>query len=91
MTILGSLIDKNASNTLTGVTMTTFAHSLGTTPDLQLVNQRSAISATAAGNIAAIGANASLSTVGLQAASVSLGSNLTFFDIWSFYFHSVIR
>lgn len=91
MSLLGTLIDKNAGNTLTGVTLTTYNHSLGTTPDLTLTNLRSALSATAHGRLYAVGANASLSTVGLAAASVALGSNLNYFDVWNVYFHSSIR
>lgn len=92
MAILGTLIDKAASTTLTGVTLTTLPHSLpATNPELMAIQLRSANTATAAGNLVAVGGNASILTVGLQAASVSLGSNLSFFDVYSFIFQSVMR
>lgn len=91
MSILGTLTDRLAGATLSGVTLTTFPHSLpATNPQFMGVQLRSALSATAPGAIVAVGGNASLLTVGLQAASVSLGSNLVFFDIYSNIYHSII-
>lgn len=91
LALLGTRIDVNAGQTLTGITMSTYAHSLGTTPDLVLANLKSANTATAHGALVAIGGNASLNTVGLQGASVALASNLASFDVVSFYFWSGIR
>jgi len=92
MTILGTFIDRLQGQTMTGVTLRTFPHSLpATSPELMAVQLRSSLTATAPGEIIAVGGNASLLTVGLNAASVSLGSNMAFFDIYSFVFHSVIR
>lgn len=92
MAILGTLIDRLQGQTLTGVTLTTFPHSLpATNPEHVSIQQRSALSATAPGAIVAIGGNASLLTIGLQAASVSLGSNAVFFDAFSYVYHSIIR
>lgn len=91
MSIIGTFIDRNAGNTLTGVTLSTYAHSLGTTPDMVMPILKSANTATAPGALVAPGGNASLSTVGLQAASVALGSNLVAFDVYSWYFWSAIR
>ncbi|MBP6479851.1 MAG: hypothetical protein KA310_03295 [Pseudomonadales bacterium] len=92
MAILGFLIDKLAGATLAGVTLTSFPHSLpGTSPEEVRIQLRSANTATAPGAIVAVGGNASLLTIGLQAASVSLGSNLVFFDAVSQVFWSGIR
>lgn len=91
MSIIGAYIDRVAGATLTGVTLTTYPHSLGTTPDMVLPVLKSANTATAPGALIAPGGNASLSTVGLQAASVALGSNMANFDIYSWFFHSIIR
>lgn len=91
MSILGTYIDRVAGNTLSGVTLTTYPHSLGTNPDMVMPILKSANTATAPGALVAPGANASLSTVGLQAASVAAGSNLAFFDIYSWLFWQPIR
>lgn len=91
MSIIGTFIDRVAGNTLSGVTLTTYPHSLGTQPDVVWANLRSANTATAPGSLVAVGGNASLSTIGLQAASVAAGSNLAFFDVYAQYFQSVIR
>lgn len=91
MAIIGVYIDRTANATLSGVTLTTYPHSLGTTPDMVLPVLKSANTATSAGSVIAIGGNASLSTVGLQAASISAGSNLVVMDIYSWFFHSIIR
>lgn len=92
MAILGTLIDKLAGQTLTGVTLTTYPHSLpATNPELMALQVRSALTATAPGQLIAVGGNASLLTIGQQAASVAAGSNLAFFDCYSFVFWSAIR
>ena len=92
MTILGTFIDRRVGQTLTGVTLTTVPHSLpATNPELSAVQLRSTLTATAPGEVYVVGGNASLLTVGLNAASVSLGSNMSYFDIYSFVFHSIIR
>jgi len=92
MTIVGTLIDKRAGQTLTGVTLTTAPHSLpATNPELMAVQLRSSLTATAPADLLMVGGNASLLTIGLNAASVSLGSNMDYFDIYSMVFHSVIR
>lgn len=91
MALLGTFIDRNANNTLTGITLTTFAHSLGTTPDVVWANLKSANTATAPGDLVAVGGNASLSTVGLQGATIAAASNLKFFDVYAQYFWSAIR
>lgn len=92
MTIVGTLIDRLAGRTLTGVTLTTAPHSLpATNPELMSVQLRSSLTATAPGEVLAVGGNASLLTIGLNAASVAAGSNMAFFDIYSWVFHSVIR
>lgn len=91
MSILGTLIDRRVGDSLTGVTLTTFPHSLGQNPEEIRVQLKSALSATAPGAVIAVGANASLLTIGLQAASVSLGSNLVYFDTYSQVHHSVVR
>lgn len=88
MALLGTFIDKNLGNTLVGPTTTTTPHSVGTTPDLQLVVQRSLASATTPSVVIGMGANASLSTV--FAPSV-LGAAATQFDVWNFLFWSGIR
>ncbi len=90
MAILGVYIDRNAGRTLTGVTLTTYPHSLGTTPSLVLTILKSSLTATAPADLYAVGGNASLSTVGLNAASVSLGSNMDSFDVYAWYLHSYI-
>lgn len=91
MPILGTFINREVGKTLTGVTLTTFPHSLATNPELSAVQLRSTLTATAPGEVYVVGGNASIGTVGLNASSVSLGSNMSFFDIYSFLFHSVIR
>ncbi len=92
MAIVGTLIDRLAGRTLTGVTLTTAPHSLpATNPELMAVQLRSTATATAPGDLLAVGGNASILTIGLNAASVSLGSNMAYFDIYSFVFHSIIR
>jgi len=92
MAILGTLVDKLTGATLSGVTLRTFPHSLpATNPEYVAIQVRSVESATAHGEMYAIGGNASLLTIGLAAASVALGSNLAFFDAYSVVFHSIIR
>lgn len=92
MAILANYTDKLTGATLTGVTITTYPHSLpGTQPMEMRLQVRSVLSATAHGQLFAIGGNASLLTIGLQAASVALGSNLAFFDAYSTVLHSIIQ
>lgn len=84
MAILANLTDKLTGATLTGVTLTTYPHSLPqTNPQEMRLQVRSVLSATAHGQLFAIGGNASLLTIGLQAASVALGSNMVHFDAYS--------
>ena len=91
MAILGTLIDKSVGNVLTGVTLTTIPHSLGQAPDEVRLQLRSVNSATAPGALFANGGSAALLTVGLQGASVALGSNLAYFDAFAQVYHSLIR
>lgn len=92
MAILSTFIDRLQGATLSGVTLRTFPHSLpATNPELVALQMRSVVSATAHGALYAVGGNASLLTVGLEAASVAAGSNLAFFDAYSFVFWTPIR
>lgn len=92
MSILGTYIDRLSGRTLTGVTLTTAPHSLpGTNPELMAAQLRSSETATAPGDLLMVGGNASILTIGLNAASVSLGSNMDYFDVYSFVFFGEIR
>ena len=91
MTILGTFIDRQASKTLTGNTLTTYPHSLATNPELMALQVRSVETATAPGQIIAVGGNASLLTIGLVGATIAAASNMVCFDMYSFLFHSIIR
>ena len=90
MAVLAFLMDVTRTNTLAGVTSTTYNHSLATNPDLTLAVVRSVASATAYSQLCAIGANASIATVNLQQASTG-AAHVTDFDLWNIYFHSEIR
>ena len=92
MAILSHYTDKLTGQTLTGVTLTTAPHSLpATNPEEMRVQVRSVLTATAYGEVIAVGGNASLLTIGLQAASIALGSNMSYFDVYSTILHSIIR
>lgn len=91
MAIIGNYSDKLTGATLSGVTLTTFPHSLPqTNPQEMRVQMRSVNTATAHGQVVAVGGNASLLTIGLQAASIAAGSNLVFFDSYNTILHSII-
>ncbi len=91
MTILSNYTDKLTGATLTGVTLTTYPHSLpGTNPQEMRLQVRSVLSATAHGQLYAIGGNASLLTIGLSGASIALGSNAVYFDSYNTVLHSII-
>lgn len=91
MAIIRTWIDRLEGRTLTGVTLTTAPHSLpATSPQAMFAQLRSSITATAPGDLLLVGGNASILTIGLNAASVSLGSNMDFFDVFSFIFWTPI-
>ena len=90
MSIIGTYIDRVSGRTLTGITLTTYPHSLGTTPDMVKVVLKSAVGLTSAPQPYAVGGNASLATVGLTDAPLGACS-VAFFDVYSHYFHSIIR
>lgn len=89
MALLGTFIDKNSGITLSGVTTTTFNHSLAQQPDETRAQLKSVATASAYGVLTFL-ANASLATVGLAAASAGT-SGTVFFDLFNVYNHSLIR
>ena len=94
MAIIGAYIDRTAGITLVGPTTTTFAHSVGTTPDYSYVNIRSIGAASSVQQPYVVGANGSLATVAVNVASggVAAGSPATIqVDLYNQLFHSIIR
>ena len=95
MALLGTLWDVFRTRTIDGgasVLTTTFAHSLGTTPDVILPVLRSMNRQSVSPSLVAEGANASLATCGVLLPSIaSPTAPLIIFDLYVCYVHSISR
>jgi len=91
MALLGTFIDKISLRTLIGPTITTYNHSLGTTPDAVLAQVRSINASTGIGQIHALGGNASLLTAGVASPSLPSGGLEIAFDLFGIFFWSATR
>ena len=95
MALLGTFWHRITLNTLAGVTTTTYSHSAAaqaTTPDLILPVAISIADATVAPALLALGANASLATVGLHRPSTNIAVDaVVAFDLYIAHIHSFVR
>lgn len=95
MALLGTYWDIYRNRTIAGgndVLVTTFAHSLGTTPDVSIPVLRSVQRASVSPQLVAEPANASLATVGVLLQSIaSPSAPVTDFDLYLAYVHSIAR
>lgn len=100
MAILGTLIDKQTvsrvGDGLTGITLTTLAHSIPATAPEAIVPVVRSIQAVGGNGVQAfpillaVGANASLLTVGYAMGS-AISCATIMYDVYAFTFHSIIR
>ena len=95
MALLGVWFDVYRNRTIAGgnaALTTTFAHSLGTTPDLVLPLQRSVERLSFSPSLIGEGANASLATCGVLVQSLAnMSVPIVDFDLVIAYVHSTIR
>jgi hypothetical protein len=92
MALLNYLMDVTRGVTLAGYTITSFNHSLGTTPDITLTQGRSYASASCNAALFALDRTATCSTVGMAGASLNLAAPQTVsFDLWAISWWSAIR
>ena len=95
MALLGTWWDVQRNRTINGgndVLLTTFAHSVGTTPELRIAQLVSTQRASVCPQLVVDGANASLATIGVYLQSIATPSApITVFDAYFAYIHSIVR
>jgi len=96
MALLSNLVDivhaSRAGDNLSGITMSTFNHSLNTNPDIVFTQMRSVQAVAAQANPALfwVGSNVSLSTIGFAVPSAASAPTVAY-DIFTWFIWSAIR